>query len=513
MMLLSQTITQKPWRWWSLFLALVLAIFLPSLGSAPLVWQDEVQIVDFGRVVLDPGTDWAVTWSTSDQKAVPPISYLGCVAAELAHRVTGGVLGSRLLCIAGGFLLGSLVLALLLQQGAPVLASLLFAALMILDPGLVQDYRAGRLDALAMAFVLGGALCLQRHARSHDWRWLVAGALALACAPYIWLRAVMALPAALLPLIFAGTMPDRKLLVTLLALVGLTAAGAALLLPPAWGGLMMAGSQAYSPMQLFSGLTENRWLNTPWLLFLRMLEDILRCCSLAVPLLLLAAVGFIKALAGKELTALRKVLVGLVVVTTLIIEFKLTTGLHHYTALYLAPLFVLLAQHGITVFAPGGRVRWLVAGMALLLACQVVYNVDQSYGSWLDRASFGPEAVQPVVKALPAGSRRLIVDDFRLYFVLRRGGFKPFYLLNEVNHNKHQFRFYTPPLNGDFQPYYLFTHVDKARHEESFSPDATPGLLVGGSTPMWASYFEPQLRRPSVKQLPLGYRLVVPAPR
>ena len=86
MMLLSQTITQKPWRWWSLFLALVLAIFLPSLGSAPLVWQDEVQIVDFGRVVLDPGTDWAVTWSTSDQKAVPPISYLGCWSVPVVEN-------------------------------------------------------------------------------------------------------------------------------------------------------------------------------------------------------------------------------------------------------------------------------------------------------------------------------------------------------------------------------------------------------------------------------------------
>ena len=168
-------IFHKTWLWWLPFLALMLAIFLPSLGSSPIVvWQDEVQIVDYGRVMLDPGTDWAVSWSTHEHKPVPPVSYLGCIGAELAYRFTGTVLGSRLFCIAGGFLLGSLVLGLMKEPGRPPVIGLLFAGLIVLDPGLVQSYRAGRLDAMAMAFVLAGALCLKLHARNPDWRWLVA---------------------------------------------------------------------------------------------------------------------------------------------------------------------------------------------------------------------------------------------------------------------------------------------------------------------------------------------------
>ena len=479
-------IFHKTWLWWLPFLALMLAIFLPSLGSSPIVvWQDEVQIVDYGRVMLDPGTDWAVSWSTHEHKPVPPVSYLGCIGAELAYRFTGTVLGSRLFCIAGGFLLGSLVLGLMKEPGRPPVIGLLFAGLIVLDPGLVQSYRAGRLDAMAMAFVLAGALCLKLHARNPDWRWLVAASLALACAPYIWVRAAMSIPAALLPLVFASEMPTRKLLRTILALVVLTAVIAALLLPPAWHGLQQAGTLAYSPLQVLGGLAANRGGDSPSLTLLRMLEDTLRCCGLAVPLLLLAAFGLATSFTGRRLTHLRKSLVALVVLATLLFQFKTTTALHHFTALYLVPLLVLLASKGMDSFAPDGfsgkRVRWLIAAMAMLMAYHGVATVDRSYGAWLDRASFSPEALQPVVKALPTTPKRLVVDDFRLYFLLRSSG---------------------------FQPFYLFTQVDKTTHEETL----TPGLLVGGNTPMWATIFETQLHQPLVKQLPLGYRLVVPAP-
>ncbi len=509
--MIARFINARPWRCWFLFLGLVLAAFLPSLGNWPIfVWQDEVQTVDFGRVVLDPHTDWAVSWSTFDHKPLFPISYLGCVGAEAAYRITGTVLGSRMFCIGGGFLLGTLVFALLRQAGRSAAMALLFAGLVVLDPGLVQSFRAGRLDAMAVAFVLAGAVCLQRHLLTQSKGWLIAAAFALACSPYIWARAAMAVPAAVLPLIFAVTLPDRKLLRTLLLLVVLTAAAALLLLPPAWQGIRDAHALAYSPVQLLSGISDSRYLNTPVQVLLRMFEDILRCCGLSVPLLLLAAIGLVAAFTSRHQSLLRKALAAIVVLATLFLQYKTTSLLHHFTALYLVPLFLLLSSHALEKLPPGRFMRWLSTGMALLLTWHGFSTISHTYDAWQERGSFGPEALLPAVKALPAEPRRLIVDDFRLYFLLRNRGFQTFYLFTDMDRAKESFRFYIPLASSSYQPFHLFNQMDKATREETFNPRAVPGLLVGGSTPMWATYFEAQLRKPVVKQLPLGYRQVPP---
>ena len=64
-----------------LLLLLVLCtsvIHLFTLGRSPTVWIDEVMILDYGRVLINPNTDWAVT--TVNGHPARPLSPLYCVA-------------------------------------------------------------------------------------------------------------------------------------------------------------------------------------------------------------------------------------------------------------------------------------------------------------------------------------------------------------------------------------------------------------------------------------------------
>lgn len=516
---LQQPMNTRQWRWWMFFLMLALMLFAPSLGMSPSVWQDEVQFVDWGRVMLHPHTDWAVTWLAHAQKPLMPISYLGCIGEELAYEVTGTVLGVRLFCIAGGLLAGTFVFTLMKRQGRPSIADGLFAALIVLDPGLMQSYRSGRLDVMAIAFVLGGAVCVQRYAQKQDWRWLVVAAFALGCAPYVWARSIMALPAAVLPLVFATEIPTRKMLRSMFGLIILSAAFGALLLPPAWPGLQQTHDLVDSPILLFRDLAGNNGMKSTDII-LRMLEDMLRCILLAVPLLVFAAVGLVAVFKGRKLDLVRKSLVSVVLMATLACQLRFTTDLHPYTAMYLVPLFAMLALLGkerlVSDETTGKRRRWVVAGMSLLLGGHVITTAVKSYNTWLDREAFGPDAMEAVVKALPPSPRRLIVDDFRLYFLLRSHGFQPFYLFADLDKAWHEFRFYAPVAHGDYQPFYLFNKRNIPGQGEVFSADGVPGLLVSqGSASIWsrwAATFEPQLSHPMIKQLPRGARLVLPAP-
>ncbi|MDB6138385.1 MAG: hypothetical protein JWO94_1457 [Verrucomicrobiaceae bacterium] len=515
---LLRTKSIRPWLCWTGFLAFFIALLFPSIGTSPVVWEDEVQFVDWGRVMLNPHTDWAVTWSTHDHQPLRPISYLGCMGEDLAFEGTGTVVGSRLFCIAGGLLMGSLVFAFMRGRGRPSLVDGLFAALIVLDPGLFQSYSAGRLDVMAMAFVLAGAFCIELYTKRQDWRWLAAAALVLGCAPFIWVRALMALPAALLPLVFAVELPDRRLIRALLGLAASWTFVFGLLLMPAWKGIMQTRELADSAVYLFRDLAGNGGLEG-FAVIPQMLDDMLRCNLPAIPLLLFAAFGLARIFQGKRLNGLRKSLVLVALGATLICQVKLTTGLHHYTAMYLVPVLAMLALYGKERFVPVEATsrpsRWLVAIMSLLVIFHLGNIADRSYAAMLDKNSFGPDALEPTVKALPVTNRRLIVDDFRLYFLLRSHGFQPFYLFSDLDKSKLEFRSYTPPANSGYQPFYLLARTQKKGDGEWFYPGTVPALLVGGKPSTWAYWagtFEPQLKRSQVTQLPHGYRLLAPIP-
>ena len=469
-----------PWRCWVAFLVLTMIGFLPSLGSSPLIWQDEVQIVDYGRVMLEPNTDWAVTWMAHKQKPLKPICYVGCVAAELSYRTTGSALGTRFFCVCGGFLFGTAVLWLMLLQGSPPAISLLFSGWMVLDPGLVASYRGGRLDAWALAFVMLGAIGLQLWATKRKRAYLWLGTVALALSPYIWLRAAVAIPAALLPLVWTNTQEKYGNLQSMLKATALTAVFGLLLLPPAWEGLRSVQDMKDSPVAEFRSLSgvdvQSRVTH--------MFHDAWEGFSLDIPLLLLVAVALVRTLVNSQLQPLVKTSFMLIVLATLAVQFELTTGINSHAGIYALPLLASLAISAIHVMLSCGWKQPLTMGLAVLLILHTGYNViGRTYRGWITRAERGATALKPVVDALPTNATRLLVDDFRLYFLLRQ------------QHRK------------IFQ---LFTDVDANKREAPFAASQMPDLLTGGSKALWTPYAETLLPASEKLTLPMAHMLIRP---
>lgn len=145
-------------RW---FPGLVLGILISTVihGStllySPPFWQDEVEIVDGGRVVLCHGhSDHGITWVHAGR----PFRfsyYLGCVLQELAYKQSGlGAYGPRFSSLCGA---GFATLALygwLRSRGTVAAVAALCGLTFLWDPLFTQGYRGARVDCWAMGLFL-----------------------------------------------------------------------------------------------------------------------------------------------------------------------------------------------------------------------------------------------------------------------------------------------------------------------------------------------------------------------
>ncbi|HEX9150601.1 MAG TPA: hypothetical protein VF842_00870, partial [Flavobacterium sp.] len=110
-------------------------------------------IVDLGRIILDPNTDWAITWMTKSDSPVLLWSYIGPVFQELSFR-TMGELGPRVMGLVGAVLAANAMLFYLLARGTSQTAALTLSLVFLLDPLFVQSYTMGRVDGWAIAFCI-----------------------------------------------------------------------------------------------------------------------------------------------------------------------------------------------------------------------------------------------------------------------------------------------------------------------------------------------------------------------
>lgn len=139
------------WIKWFFVVAIIGTIHLLTLSISPTIWQDEVQIIDYGRVFLDPHTDWSVSWLTKSSSPSYSLSYLGCFLQEIAYQFTHSPVGPRLTSLAGAILAATICLAWLLSRNTPKSVAFLASLVFLLDPVLVSSYRGARVDAWAMA--------------------------------------------------------------------------------------------------------------------------------------------------------------------------------------------------------------------------------------------------------------------------------------------------------------------------------------------------------------------------
>lgn len=149
------------WKISFVVLALISAILLITMDVAPYLYSDEFMIVDLGRVILHPSTNWSIAWLTNLDKPVFLWSYIGPVLQELNYEMIGQY-GPRIFAILGGIAAEITVVAWLLSRGTQTKAAFILGFIFLLDPIFVQAFTMGRVDAWAIAFCIASCWLLRK---------------------------------------------------------------------------------------------------------------------------------------------------------------------------------------------------------------------------------------------------------------------------------------------------------------------------------------------------------------
>ncbi len=145
----------RAWGIFALALVAIAAVQLYSLRYSPTIWQDEVQILDFGRT-LWRGEDrsHAMSWLDSG-RPYACINYIGCLIQELACRLAAdGPAGPRVSALLAACLAAAAAFGWLLQSGVRPWVASCCALTFLLMPIFVLSYRGGRVDSSAIAFMM-----------------------------------------------------------------------------------------------------------------------------------------------------------------------------------------------------------------------------------------------------------------------------------------------------------------------------------------------------------------------
>ena len=176
----SRTDRRRAWLAFAFAVAVIIPVQGYSLRFSPTIWQDEVQILDWGRTIL-PGSDqaYAMSWLQGGQP-YSFISYLGCAVQEFACRLSADdPFGPRFSVLLGACLAAAAMLGWLMQRGVAPWIAATCSVILLMSPTFAQSYRGGRVDSWAIAFMLlacWAAVKGRQEARdATKSRWRVAG--------------------------------------------------------------------------------------------------------------------------------------------------------------------------------------------------------------------------------------------------------------------------------------------------------------------------------------------------
>jgi len=179
--------------WLILFLGTALHVL--TLTYSPIHWQDEVQVVEIGRLYFS-SSDWSMYWLSAlgDANGSIPTTFwgVGAVFAEFGYRLLGEF-GPRIITLLALILSTLLVRAYLRPKldsswPADALALIYFAA-----PQLVESVRTARVDVFAFLFLFAGLALLSRASWRYELRFALLGAASALCV-LSWPTAVLLLP-------------------------------------------------------------------------------------------------------------------------------------------------------------------------------------------------------------------------------------------------------------------------------------------------------------------------------
>jgi hypothetical protein len=197
------------WWIWVLLISIVAIVVVITLEFAPFLFMDEFMNVDLGRTILNPYTDWSITWITEDSQPVFLITYLGPVLQYFAYQL-GGEMGPRVFALAGAIVAATSAVAWLKIRGVTQSVAVILGLALLLDPMFVQAYTTARVDGWTMGLCFTSCFTIRYASQftSNKARllWLVSlsGGLA-SIALFMWPSAVFLFPLILLELIYLAS--------------------------------------------------------------------------------------------------------------------------------------------------------------------------------------------------------------------------------------------------------------------------------------------------------------------
>ncbi|MDB9442149.1 hypothetical protein PN497_12370 [Sphaerospermopsis kisseleviana CS-549] len=133
-----------------------------TLTVSPTIWQDEVQIIDYGRTFLNSNTDWGMNWDVANNRPYLTLFYLGCLVQELAFKATHfSIVGPRIVSLIGASLAATTTMGYLSSRQVPLKIAALLGLALLLDPLFVQSYRGDRIDCWVIAICFAACWLLR----------------------------------------------------------------------------------------------------------------------------------------------------------------------------------------------------------------------------------------------------------------------------------------------------------------------------------------------------------------
>jgi hypothetical protein len=193
------------WRIWFIAISTIVVIYLSTIGIAPFLHSDEFLILDLGRIVLSPDTEWSIAWLADKNQPVFVWFYLGPVLQEGVYQVFGQY-GPRIFALMGACVAATIMVGWLRSKRTRPIAAFILGLVFILDPLFVQSYSLGRVDSWTMALCIGSCWMLRRKndlstdSPLYKWQLVLAGAF-MTIAFFVWPSAIFMVPLIFLELV------------------------------------------------------------------------------------------------------------------------------------------------------------------------------------------------------------------------------------------------------------------------------------------------------------------------
>lgn len=390
---------------------------------SPPAWQDEVQIIDYGRTMF-PGSDqsYGVNWSDRN-RPVRLLSSIGPLVQETACRMSSNtIVGPRIAALLGAAVAAYAMRGWLVAAGVSPWIALVATWAFLWDPLFASSYRSARVDSWCMAALMGSLWCVRLASRrgAGD-RMLVAAGAAVAVSGFVWPSASLLTPLLAYEILGACRRPPgdsptgacgfpwRHILRQSLVVAASAMVFTMLLVAPLWGSVAdMLGDLSHGIVRVSDG-DEPMGVRV-WTLA----SNFFNC-----PVLPLAAVG------GTLLCGRRSWFAPLAVALLAIV----LSDPYAYRAVYAVPY----CAYGFALAADGWcRERSTLMGwknpLIWLTALLLVWSGGISIGlrtaiaavEWEQR---DPELALRLVDDLRAGAeRRVLLDSWSLYYAVRSGG-------------------------------------------------------------------------------------------